>query len=319
MLNSFEVVRAGIHTTFQDSGFFNVQHIGITTGGVSDISLIILANKILKNQFNTAILEFLLQGPHLRLKKGKCRFVITGNVSFNIIIKDKIIKGIPNKSYLISKGDSIDILTTIKSNYGYLAVEGGFNISYHYGCSSTLTSSNIGPNNGQDLREKQIIFFNKDGSKKNSYLNNYNFFSNTNIIRVLKGPQMNFFMQKMIKKFFSETFTVSNSSSRMGIRLEGCKVKSIKSHDIASEGIIKGSIQVPGNGNPIILMTEHPSIGGYPKIATVILTDIGKIAQLPFGEKITFSEVSLIEAENIYKKENKSFKLLLDKIHHDSN
>ena len=95
-------------------------------------------------------------------------------------------------------------------------------------------------------------------------------------------------------------------------------INSIKYHDIASEGIIKGSIQVPGSGNPIIVMTDHPTTGGYPKIATVILADIPKVAQLPFGQKIIFEEVSLADAEKIYNKENKSFKSLLDKISHQN-
>ncbi len=316
--NNFEVLRGGVNSTFQDKGFFNVQHLGITTGGAADINLFTLANKILNNKENTAALEFLLQGPLLRLKKGKCRFVITGDVKFQIITKEKIINGIPNNSYLIEEGNLIDILTTKKSNYGYLAVEGGFKLSKQYECFSTLTQSKIGANNGQKLKETQLIYFNKNGSKVYSFLDSNNFFLNRNVIRVLKGPQMNFFMQKIIRKFFSESFVISNSSNRIGIRLEGSTINSIKSHDIASEGIIKGSIQVPGSGNPIIVMTDHPTTGGYPKIATVILADIPKVAQLPFGQKIIFEEVSLADAEKIYKKENKSFKSLLDKISHQN-
>ena len=132
--NNFEVLREGVNSTFQDNGFSNLQHLGITTGGITDINLFTLANKILNNKENTAALEFLIQGPLLRLKKGKCRFVITGDVKFQIITKEKIINGIPNNSYLIEEGNLIDILTTKKSNYGYLAVEGGFKISKQYEC-----------------------------------------------------------------------------------------------------------------------------------------------------------------------------------------
>ena len=100
----------------------------------------------------------------------------------------------------------------------------------------------------------------------------------------------------------------------MGVRIVGNKISSIKSHNIASEGIIKGSMQVPGNGNPIVLMSEHPSIGGYPKIATVILADIARIAQFTIGTKFNFKEVTLTDAENIFRGENKFFETLLNKI-----
>ena len=96
--NYFEVVRGGIHTTFQDNGFFNVQHLGITTGGVVDNNLFRLANKLVNNDMNSPVLEFAVQGPKLKLKKGKCRFAITGNVAFSILRDDTIIEGIPNRT-----------------------------------------------------------------------------------------------------------------------------------------------------------------------------------------------------------------------------
>lgn len=124
--NYFEIMRGGVHTTFQDNGYTNVQHLGITTGGVVDNDLFRLANKIVNNELNTPVLEFANQGPKLKLKKGLCRFTITGNVAFNILRDSNIINGIPNRSYLLNEGNTLDILSTIKSNYGYLAVEGGF-------------------------------------------------------------------------------------------------------------------------------------------------------------------------------------------------
>lgn len=315
--NFFKVIRGGVLTTFQDQGYFNVQHLGITTGGVADNNLFRLANKILNNELNMPVLEFAHQGPLLKLKKGKCRIVITGNVKFNILHRGNIIKGIPNQSYLLNEGDLLDVLATIKSNYGYIAVEGGFKVSKHYGCSSTLVQSTLGPNNGKKILDKQLLFFYQNGSRIKSSLVNYSFTSNDNVIKVLRGPQMNYFMQKVIKNFFSKSFTISNKTNRMGVRIEGNTISSIKSHNIASEGIVKGSIQVPGSGDPIILMTEHPTIGGYPKIATVILADITKVAQLPIGTKINFQEVSLLEAEQTYREKNDFFESLLNTIQYN--
>ena len=312
--NNFKVLRGGIHSTFQDDGYDHAQHLGISTGGVADQDSFKLANKIVNNELNCPVLEFSIQGPHLKLQKGKCRFVITGNVMFNVIQEKKIIKGVPNHSYILNEGDVLDILATIKSNYGYLAVEGGFSIEKYRDCASTLTQSKLGPNRGGKISEGQFINFNLNGSNINSSLKNHLFNFNDNIIRVLKGPQMNYFMQKIIKDFFAKPFIISNMTNRMGIRLEGNSIYSIKSHNIASEGIIKGSIQVPGDGNPIILMADHPSIGGYPKIATVILADIPKLAQLPFNSKIFFNEVSLSDAEKIFKEKTELTKTLFKEI-----
>ena len=128
---------------------------------------------------------------------------------------------------------------------------------------------------------------------------------------------MNFFMQKTINKFYSQPFKISNKTNRTGIRVEGNSINSIKPHNINSEGIIKGSVQVPGDGNPIILMTEHPSIGGYPKIATVILADFAKLVQYPSNTNFFFKEVTLAEAENIYVERNKHIKSQLKKIIHN--
>ena len=301
--NFFKVLREGTHTSFQDTGFQNVQHIGITTGGAMDYELLILSNKILGNKIHTSVIEFSSQGPLLKLVNGSCRFVITGNVMFNIITKNKKIIGTTNQSYLINKGDEVDILATIKSNYGYISVEGGFSIDSQFGSFSTLSIAKIGSNNGNVFNKNQKIFFNKDGSTKKSKINFTNDYLNDNkIIRVIPGPQMNFFFSKTIKKFYERSFTISKYINRMGIQLEGNLCKSVISKNIISEGIIKGSIQITGSGNPIILMNDHPTIGGYPKIAIVIMADLCKISQMKVGNKFNFQEVSLIEAEIIYLK-----------------
>lgn len=308
--NYFEVLRGGIHSSFQDDGFDNVQHLGITTGGVIDQRLFYLANNLLNNNLKTPVIEFAYQGPLLKLKKGSCRFVITGNVSFNIIRKEIITEGLSNQTYNLQEGDLLDIFTTVKSNYGYFSIEGGFVLQENFGSFSTLTQSQIGANEGNKILNNQIIFFNKEGSKK---INKINIdFKFNNLIRVLRGPQMNYFMQKTIKKFYKKTFSVSKTTNRMGVRLEGNKTKAIKSHNISSEGIIKGSIQVPGSGDPIVLMNDHPTIGGYPKIAIVILSDLSKLAQFPIGTNFNFKEVTLSEAEDIYYKDIRAFNLMIN-------
>ena len=304
----FVVERAGIHTTFQDSGYDHLQHHGITPGGVIDNNLFKIANKLLGNDLNETVIEFAYQGPQLRLAKGDCRIVITGDVHFTISEKSEKFKAVIGetfKTYELREGNIIDILATKSSIYGYIGIEGGFTIDKYNNAGSTLVRSAIGPNNGKKIQDNQSIKFNfKSNNRK---LNKLSHLSNhkDNIIKVLEGPQIDLFSSETIRSFFKKPFRISNNIDRMGIRLEGNKILSINSPNIPSEGIIKGSVQVPGDGNPIVLMAEHPTIGGYPKIATVILNDIAKLAQLSAGKKIQFQKVSLESAEKLYDENEK--------------
>ena len=110
---------------------------------------------------------------------------------------------------------------------------------------------------------------------------------------------MHFFKIKDIKKFFYQEFEISTNINRTGIRLSNNVVKPLKSYNVDSEGIVRGSVQIPGDGNPIILGSDHPTIGGYPKIATVIITDFSKLVQMPPKTKFLFKEVSILEAERL--------------------
>ena len=304
----FTVERPGIHTTFQDFGYEYLQHFGITTGGVVDNNLFQTANKILGNEKNETIIEFAYQGPRLRLDKGNVQIVITGDVHFIISKKSENFSeniGETFRSYQLNEGDIIDILATKSSVYGYFGVIGGFKINKYNRCGSTLVGSGIGPNNGKRIQENQLIEFNME-SKKNklkqlSYLSN----NKDNIIRAIEGPQINFFSKETINNFFNKTFKISKSADRMGVRLEGNKIVSKNTSNIPSEGIIKGSVQIPGDGNPIVLMVDHPTIGGYPKIATVILNDIAKLSHQSFGKEICFEKVSIETAENLYNANKK--------------
>ena len=309
----FMVERSGIHTTFQDSGYELLQHFGITTGGIVDNNLFKIANKLLDNDLNETIIEFAYQGPRLRLEKGKAHVVVTGNVHFLICKKSEDFTkklGETFKTYQLNEGDIIDILATKSSVYGYFGVSGGFNINKYNNSGSTLVRSAIGPNDGKCIEENQLVKFNLESNKKN--LKQLSYFSNhkDNTIKVLEGPQINFFSSETIKNFFKGTFKISNDSDRMGVRLEGNEIFSENSSNIPSEGIIKGSIQIPGDGNPIVLMADHPTIGGYPKIATVILNDISKLAHLSAGKEIRFQKVSFETAEKLCD-ENEKY---LDKV-----
>ena len=298
--NFFEVLRSGINTTFQDKGRFGMQHLGVVPSGCMDYKSFLIANALVLNDEKEGVLEFAYQGPLLKLTKGKTKFAITGNVLFQIInSKNETINGECNRTYDLDEGDQVDILATRQSAYGYLSVEGGFDVTPFCNSVSTLVRANIGPNEGKKINIKNKIFFKKNRIGKNNYAVNISIKKN-NAIRVLKGPQFEYFSNTSQKEFFSEDYKITNLTDRMGMRIEGKVLKNSVSTNIRSEGITKGAIQVPADGQPIILLTDHPTIGGYPKIANVISADYDLLIQKIPGEKISFKCVELQEAEKIY-------------------
>ena len=301
MNNYFKVLRPGINSTFQDLGRFGLQHLGIVASGCMDQLTFCISNKLVGNKISEGALEFAYQGPLIELMGETALVAISGKVNFNIIKKNgEIIKGKSNESFLILNGDKIDILSTINSVYGYFSIFGGFKIEEVKGSVSTLVKAKIGPTNGEKVKVGDKIFFNK--SHQVNKTNKIQFdFDKDNIIRVMKGLQIHYFSKKSQDDFFSKEYKVTKLTDRMGMRLEGQKLENTVNKNIKSEGITKGSIQVPGDGQPIILLSDHPTIGGYPKIANVITADYDKLVQKIPGTTIKFKLVDLPVAEKAFQ------------------
>ena len=298
----FEILRSGTNSSIQDKGRNHLYHIGITLSGAMDQRIFSISNALVNNNPNEGVIEFAYQGPLLKLKNGSVNFAITGNVSFNILRKNSIIEeGKCFQSYFLEKEDKIDIIYTKDSVFGYLAIEGGFKIEKVWGSYSVNTKAKIGPNNGEKFSVGDKIYINKSEAKnfikkKIEYKK-----SVETTIRTTKGTNFDYFSEEAKNKFFNEEYQVTNLSDRMGMRLEGPKLENIVNTNIKSEGLVKGVVQVPSDGNPIIMFSDHGSIGGYPKIAVVITADHDKAAQLIPSSKIKFKEVNLDEAEKLFK------------------
>ena len=311
----FEILRPGTNTSIQDKGRNHLYHIGITISGAMDRKIFTLSNALVNNNLNEGVIEFAYQGPLLQLKNGSANFVITGNVVFNVLRKNSIIEeGKCFQSYLLENEDQIDIISTINSIFGYLAIEGGFEIKKVWDSYSVNTKAKIGPNNGEKFSAGEKIYIKK--SEVNNFVKKKIEYKNSveATIRTTKGTNFDYFSKEAKNKFFNEEYQVTNLSDRMGMRLEGPKLENIVNTNIKSEGLVKGVVQVPADGNPIIMFSDHGSIGGYPKIAVVITADHDKAAQLAPGSRIKFKEVNLDEAESLFKTYSKDTKSYLEKI-----
>jgi biotin-dependent carboxylase-like uncharacterized protein len=298
--NYFEILRAGINTTFQDKGRKNLHHIGIPFSGAMDNRNFMLANKLVGNKEGSPVIEFAYQGPLLKFNGDKINITIAGDVIFKLKKKDNEIDGNCYETYHLNHGDEINILSTNKSVYGYLAISGEFDVRFQWGSCSINTRANIGANQGKKLADGQKINISKINFNQEKKKINY-FNSRIENIRVIKATNFNYFSEEGKKLFFEKEFIVSKLSDRMGMRLDGLKIKNIKNTNIKSEGLVKGVIQVPADGNPIIMLSDHGTIGGYPKIGVVASVDYDRLVQITPGSKIKFREINLSDAETLFK------------------
>ena len=298
--NYFEIKRAGINTTFQDKGRNNLYHIGIPFSGAMDNRNFLLANKLVGNKVDSPVIEFAYQGPLLKFNGDKITITVTGDVIFKLNKKNNEIEGRCYETYQLENGDEINILSTKKSVYGYLAISGEFDLKFQWGSCSINTKANIGSNDGKKLTDGQKINISHINSnqtnKKINYLN-----SKIENIRVIKGTNFDYFSDEGKKLFFEKQFIVSKLSDRMGMRLEGPKIENTVNTNIKSEGLLRGVIQVPADGNPIIMLSDHGTIGGYPKIGVVASVDYDRLVQISPGSKIKFKEIDLSDAETLFK------------------
>ena len=298
--NYFRIIRAGINSTFQDLGRKNLYHIGIPFSGAMDNRNYLLVNKLTGNNYDHPVIEFAYQGPHLKYHGDKINVAITGDVNFQIKKDKNFIDGECYQSFILENNDELDIISTNKSVYGYLAISGKFDLKFQWSSCSINTKAKIGSNNGEKLSVDQKI----DVKEINKNFTNKRLdYVNTKIenIRVIKGTNFDYFSKESKKFFFENEFKVSKLSDRMGMRLEGKKIENFFETNIRSEGLIKGVIQVPPDGNPIIMLSDHGTIGGYPKIGVVISADYDKLVQLTPGSSIKFQEVDLNSAETLFK------------------
>ena len=205
-----EIIRPGINSTFQDKGRFGLHHFGIPVSGAMDYRSYLISNALVKNDFKVGVLEFAYQGPLIKLHNGNANFCIVGNVIFKIIKKNKdIIEGVCNKNYFIEDQDQIDILTTKQSVFGYLSFEGGFALEKSWNSISTNTKAKIGPNNGNKLNNGDKIFLKKNNIEnfKTRYLKID--YKEDNEIKVLIGPNYDYFSKDSQNKFFKKDFLIT--------------------------------------------------------------------------------------------------------------
>lgn len=290
---SLELINNPFFVTLQDRGRFSYAHLGVTNSGVMDEFAYFIANKLLGNFLDTNILEIGCSNVIFKVNKNT-NISITG-ASCEFFINDELKQ--TWQSFEVKKNDIIRIGKILSGNWVYLAVSGGFLIEKEFGSNSTTTKENLGGIDGVRLKKADILPFNKSKKLNKTFLKKELIpkYEDEIILRVLLSYQYENFSKEELKKFFSSTYMVTKDFNRMGCKLQGEVIK-CNINGIISEGIAFGSIQIPSDGQPIVLLKERQTIGGYPKIGTVLNIDCFKLSQTKVNTKIRFQEISYGEA-----------------------
>ncbi len=295
---SFEVIKAGIFTTLQDRGRFSFTHLGVTNSGVMDEYAALAAHKLLDNSLNTNILEIAFS--NLELKANDDTSVVVTGAFCEFFINDK-----ENKNWQIQKikkGDILRIGKILEGQRVYLAVKNGFIIPKEFGSNSTTIKESLGGISGLQIKNGDILPYEKNNKEFNKrwHKNFIPFYKKELTLRVILSYQEESFSKEEKKKFFNSIYTITPDFNRMACKLSGESISS-SLNGIISEAITFGSIQIPKDGQPIILLKERQTIGGYPKIGTVLSIDCFKLSQMKIGSKIRFEEIDIKQAQEKLK------------------
>lgn len=306
---SIKIIEPSLNSTPQDLGRKNYASLGIARSGAMDEDALILANILLGNRIDEAGVELCLKGGKYEFLETHY-FVLSG-ADFGAEINGKKIQTC--KVYKAQKGEILELSVAKVGFRGYLCVAGGFNVKSFLGSKSSDSKMGVGLFDGQNLAKDTIL------PSNNSFIpfninarvckNPIFDMPQTLIIRVILGSNDDGFSNKGIETFLNTTYKVGLKSDRMAIYAESEAIIEHKNGaDIISDPIVFGSIQVPKNGKPIVLMAGRQSTGGYTKIATVIQNDLSLLAQARLGAEFKFQSISFDKALNLYKQRAQYFK-----------
>lgn len=293
-----KVLKAGLLTTIQDAGRYGYRKDGIIIGGAMDVKAYQLGNLLVGNTEMESGIECTLMGPALLFEEEQLIAITGGDLSAEL---DEV--AIPMwRPVRVAKGAVLSFGQARSGCRTYLAVHGGLDLPKVLDSYSTYLRAGFGGWEGRALKTGDLIPFKSAAPVVPS---DFNWSLSTkmyqesqdDIIRVIKGPEFELFQEKSIAAVFTEKFRISKEADRMGYRLEGPKLKLRKKEEMLSSAVAFGTVQVTAEGSPIILMADHQTTGGYPRILQVITADLGKLAQFQAGAHLSFELITLAQAQ----------------------
>lgn len=285
---------AGPLSSLQDAGRPGYQRIGLSRSGPLDVRALYAANALVGNPLTAPAIELLLFGGAFRAVGGPVRLAVAGA---DCVLE---VEGrhVPHHvSFSLAPGERLLIKPMCAGVVAMLAVAGGFDVPAVLGSVSLHVLAEVGGIGGRGVSRGDLIKVRSPSWECPDAAVDPIELGKDDPLRVVIGPQSDHFGRAALRTFLSSEFTVSPECNRMGYKLTGPRIKARTGHNIISDGIVPGAIQIPGSGHPIVLMADHQTTGGYPKIGTVITADLGLLAQRRAGETIRFRAVPVGEAQ----------------------
>ena len=298
-MTQLHVLSCGPMTSPQDAGRIGFARQGLSRSGAMDRDALAMANALVGNRPDEAALELMLIGGTFRVEGGECAVALAG-AAMPAGIDGRPLP--PLTTAILTPGETLTIGIATAGVFAYLAVGGGLAVEPMLGSVSLQARAGIGGIGGRSVRAGDAVALRapRQGILPGTRLDDVAHAAGEPI-RVVLGPQDDHFPAEAISAFLSNRYEVSNEADRMGYRLVGPAIAHLAGFNIVSDGIVAGSIQVPGSGVPIVLMADHQTTGGYPKIATVISADLGRLAQRRPGTEMRFAAVTVAEAHRLLR------------------
>lgn len=299
-----EVIDAGLGNCIQDAGRTGYRSIGVPLSGAADPILLACANRLAGNHPASAALEIGLVGPRLQAVSGTVRVALAGAVSARVIRTNGTVLDVPAwRTATLFHGDSIAVGSP-RGGVAYLAISGGFRVPEQLGSRATYVRARLGGIEGRAIAARdRLPCAAASGDPWLEFRSDSPFEYGNGPIRVILGPQDDYFEAEALAAFLGGEYRVSRDCDRMGMRLDGpvLRHRADKGADIVSDGVVPGAIQVPADGRPIVLLADAQTVGGYPKIATVIAADLPRLAHLVPGAALRFATVTVAEARAAWR------------------
>lgn len=312
-MSGLRVVQAGFSPTLQDFGRPAFQNRGVPVSGALDPVSLRIGNALVGNAGGMAAIEFRLIGPTLEVTAESVRVALTGTRAELVVEAGERVALPSYQSVTLKKGHRVSVAPVSDSGVAYLCIEGGFDLPEVFGSLSTYVRSRIGGFQGRALQDGDEVplRLREVEARGELRLENISYLDETGPVRVVFGPQRDYFSDASTAAFLEGEYRISREADRMGMRLEGPALEHARGYNITSDGIVTGAIQVPGNGQPIILLADHQTTGGYPKIGTVISADIPRLGRLRPGDALSFAEIDVAGAEEARRVQEKQIGNLL--------
>jgi biotin-dependent carboxylase-like uncharacterized protein len=298
MSGALRAIAPGPYVTLQDAGRRGWWRFGVSSSGAMDLAALSVANALVGNPPDTAALEFAHVGGAWEIAAESCRIAVTGG---DFAVSADGVALAPWQSHTLRRGQLVSVKGAPDAVWGYLAVAQGFEVAPQLGSFSTHLRFGLGGIGGRCIAEGDVLPLRAEQAPDGRERRVPPVRRASGPLRVVLGPQDDFFTPETVAAFLAAPYRVTHRGDRMGVWLEGPPIAHADGYNIVSDGLVPGCIQVPGACQPVVLLMDCQTTGGYPKLATIIAADLPRVAQSRPGTLVTFAAVDIDTAQRLYR------------------